>query len=54
MWGLCEWNKEYKIDEYLDLKNCSWEKRLIGKLVLECEDETLNTSETSIDHKNVT
>ena len=54
MWGLCEWNKECKIDEYLDIKNCSWEKRLVGKLVLECEDEILNTSETSIDHKNGT
>ena len=29
----CEYNKACKIDEYLDIKNCSCEKRLIGKLV---------------------
>ena len=33
----CECNKACKIDEYLDNKNCLCEKRLIGKLVLECE-----------------
>ena len=32
-------NKACKIDEFLDIKNWSCEKRLIGKLVLECEDE---------------
>ena len=31
----CECNEAYKIDEYLDIKNCSCEKRLIGKLVLQ-------------------
>ena len=35
----CECNKECKTDEYLDIKKCSCEKRLIVKLVLECEDE---------------
>ena len=35
----CECNKACKIDEYLDIKNCSCEKCLIGKLLLECEDE---------------
>ena len=32
----CECNKAYKIDEYLDNKNCFFffENRLIGKLVL--------------------
>ena len=39
-------NKAYKTDEYLDTK-----KRLIGKLVLECEDEMLNTTETSPNDK---
>ena len=34
----CECNKACKIDEYLDIKNCSWEKDLIRKLVLECKD----------------
>ena len=37
----------------VDIKNCSWEKRLIGKLVLECEDEVLNTTETLLNDKNV-
>ena len=41
------WNKACKIDEQLDTKkNCFCEKRLIGKLVLEYEDEILNTTET--------
>ena len=42
-----------KIDEYLDVKNCFWEKRLFGKLVLECEDEILNTTETWLEDKNL-
>ena len=32
------------------LKNLSFEKRLIGKLVLECEDEMLNRTDTSVDN----
>ena len=43
--------KHEKICKYLEIKNCSCEKRLIGKLVLECEDEILNTTETSLDEK---
>ena len=35
----CELMQRQKIDEYLDTKNCSCEKRLIGKVVLACEDE---------------
>ena len=42
----CECNKACKIDEYLDTKNCLYKKRLISKLVLECEDETFNSTET--------
>ena len=42
--GDCECNKACKIDEYLDIKNCSCERRLISKLVLQCEDEILNTT----------
>ena len=42
----CERNKACKIDKYLD-------KRLFGKLVSGCEDEILNTGETSIDDKKV-
>ena len=62
-WGSCEkdyiWipntcdsecNKACKTYEYLDIKNCLWEKRLIDD---ECEDEILNTTETSHDHKKV-
>ena len=40
----CECNKATKIDKL----------RLIGKLVFECEDEILNTTETLSDDKNVT
>ena len=53
MWNLstcdCECNKAWKINEYLDIRSCFCEKRLIGKLVLECEDKTLNTTQTSPD-----
>ena len=47
----CECNKAFKIDEYFDIKNFSCEKRLIGNLVLECEDKKLITTETLL--KNV-
>ena len=43
----CECNKAPKIDEHLDTKNNK--KRLIGKLVLGCEDKILNSTETSPD-----
>ena len=36
-----------KIDNYLDAKSYSCEKRLITKLVSACEDEVLNTTESS-------
>ena len=49
----CECNKACKIDEYLDIKNCSCEKRLIDKLVLECEDEILSTTETLLNDNKV-
>ena len=41
----CECNKTSKIRIYLNIKNCSCEKCLVGKLVLECEDEVLNATE---------
>ena len=47
----CECNKACKIDKYLDTKNCLCEKSLIGKLLLKCEDEVLNTTETLLDDK---
>ena len=57
MWNpsICdyEYNKACKFVEYLDIKNCSCEKCLIRELELECEDEILNTTETSIDGKKV-
>ena len=37
--------------EHLDVKNCFYEKRLIGKLVLECENKILNTTETLLNDK---
>ena len=40
----CECKRPCKTDEYLDTENCSCEKRLFGKLVLECEDEILNST----------
>ena len=39
------------IDKHLDIKNCSSEKPLIGKLVIKCKDEILNTTETVINYK---
>ena len=38
-------------DEYVDIKNCSYEKRLIGKLILECEEKILNSNEALLDDK---
>ena len=46
MWLCCY--KASKIDEYLDIKNCSREKCLFDKLMLAFEDEILNTTETLI------
>ena len=47
----CECNKAFKIDGYLDIKNCSCEKHLIGKLVLKYEDEILHTTVTLTNDK---
>ena len=43
-----------KIDKYLDIKTCSCQKRLIGEIVLACEDEIVDTTETSLVDKKVT
>ena len=48
----CECNKAFKIGKYLD-GNCSCEKWLIGNLVLECEDEILNITRTSLNDEKV-
>ena len=49
----CECNKAWKIDEYLDIKNCSCEKHQISKFLSEYEDEIFDTTETLLDDKKV-
>ena len=53
MWNpcTCECNEPCKVDEYLYVKNCSCEERLIGKLGLECHDKISNTTENSLKNK---
>ena len=46
-----ECNNAFKVDEYLDFKNWFCEKHLVGKLVLRCEDEILNTTEILLNDK---
>ena len=41
----CEYSKACKVDEYIDTKHCSCKKRLISKLILDCEDKMLDTTE---------
>ena len=48
-----EFNKACKIDEYLDIKNCSCKRHLNDKLVWGCKDETLNTTETLLKDEKV-
>ena len=50
----CLCNNSYKIDEYLDIKNCSCKKHRYDKLVLACENEILNPTETTLHDKKVT
>ena len=42
-----------KLTNILDIKNYLCKNRLFGKLVLSCEDEILNTTETSLNDKKV-
>ena len=50
----CECDKSYDVGEHLDHVNCKFRKTLIDKLVLECKDEILNTTDTiSIADKKV-
>ena len=37
-----------KIGKYLDIKNCTCKKRTINNLVLTCEYEIVNTTETTL------
>ena len=51
----CECNQACKIYEYLDIKYYySCEKLLTGNLVIACEHEILNKTETSLIDKKVT
>ena len=49
----CRANKTCKIDEHLDIKNC-WYKKRNSVLIIACEDEILNTTETSADDNKIT
>ena len=49
----CECNKAWKVDEYLDIKNWSCEKRQISKFLSEYEDEILDTTEFLLNDKKV-
>ena len=49
----CECNKVCQIDKHWDIRNCSCKTRLIGKLVLQRENEILNTTETLVDDEKV-
>ena len=49
-----ECNKACNSDDYLNIKNFSYKKHLFDKLVLGCEDEIVNTCETSVIDKKVT
>ena len=55
MWNprTCYWecNTACKIDKNLDITSCSCEKRLFDKIVLPCEDEISNTTESCLDEK---
>ena len=42
-----ECSKTCKIDKYLGIKNCSYVKRLFGKLVLACDSEILSTTDNN-------
>ena len=45
----CECDKTCKIGEYLDVNNnCTCKESIFDKLVLTCEDEVVNTSETAL------
>ena len=48
----CKFNKKYKLDEYLDIKQCSCKKCLVIKLVLAREEKILNT--TGVGYRKVT
>ena len=51
----CEWNKSCNVGEYLDYENCKCRKRLVDKLMEECNeniDEAKWTEIALFEHKN--
>ena len=49
----CNITRHVKLTNIWEIKTCSCKNRLIGKLVLEYEDEILNTTENSLANKKV-
>ena len=49
----CECNQGCKSDRYLGIKKQFIQNRVFSKLILACEGETSNTTETSINDKKV-
>ena len=54
--SMCEfqYDKLYDVGEYVDYVNCKCRERLIDSLILECEDEVLNTAKVWFDDKKTT
>lgn len=48
-----ECNKACKVDKYLNTKNCSNKKGVLGKLLLSYGDKILNTNETLFNDEKV-
>ena len=44
----CEYDKTCEIAEHLDIKNFACKKPVIDNLVFTCEDEIINTTETTL------
>lgn len=44
----CEYDKTCEIAEHLDIKNFTCKKPVIDNLVFTCEDEIINTTETTL------
>ena len=49
----CECNQGCKSDRYLGIKKQFIQNRVFSKLILACEGETSNTTETSLNDKKV-
>ena len=42
VWIGCDYDKSCDIDEYLDYENCKSKKRLVDKMVDECDENIEN------------